>query len=630
MKRITVRVPVRADLAGGTLDMWPLYLFHPGARTVNVAISYHAECEVMQTSDSMIRVHLADSDYRAEYESPKMMSADPKVALLSKAIEHFGIYGVTIVTRTDAPRGSGLGGSSALAIALVRALSEAAGEPVEGVELIELVRDLETRLLGVPAGIQDYYPPVFGGLSALHLEPGKIQRVAISLPIPELAEHFILHYSGVSHFSGTNNWEIYKRHIDGDQQVISRLEEIARISIDMERALEARDLEAAGAALQREWETRKLLVQGITTPELDAAMEAALGAGAWGGKVCGAGGGGCLVFLTSPSNRENVIKALRKVPGRTLDVSPVGHGLMIDRSDESQASFTFATRRLRPRDANETIEQLFVVSDRKGRYRPHVFAQATIRYEEQRSGTRQLVTRSFIAPIEAGERVDWQSALELNDPEELRFAAAPDGNRAVPAPDIAHEAVSLAKDAEDSFRYFVKDKDRFTFYENHAFGISSEPGESREAFIDRCLETAKRQLDSESERLEGTFRRRFDQMREKSEREQRVNEANEDSTTEVKTPEIAISWGQSLYNITSGRPATTEAPNSINEADYIERISRIQKQWERELQILREDLDARARQIEEIALTPSVKNIEITKYLLLWAPAGFKLVSASS
>src|SRR4029077_1779849 len=133
--------------------------------------------------------------------------------------EHFHLTGLRITTRTDAPRGSGLGGSSALSITLVRALSEIAGQPIEGENLIFLVRDLEPRLLGVPAGIQDYYPPVFGGLAALHLNPGAVVRHAIALPVDRLAEHFILHYTGIAHFSGTNNWELYKRHIDGKKKV---------------------------------------------------------------------------------------------------------------------------------------------------------------------------------------------------------------------------------------------------------------------------------------------------------------------------------------------------------------------------------------------------------------------------
>src|SRR5207302_1289737 len=125
MKKVTVRAPVRADLAGGTLDLWPLYLFHPGSRTINVAISYHAESEV-------------------------------------------------------------------------------AGEPVQGDDLIALVRDLETRLIRVPAGIQDYYPPVYGGLMAIHLNPGAVVRHQIALPVDRLGEHMLLHYTGVAHFSGTN------------------------------------------------------------------------------------------------------------------------------------------------------------------------------------------------------------------------------------------------------------------------------------------------------------------------------------------------------------------------------------------------------------------------------------------
>src|SRR5207253_48006 len=161
MNKITVRAPVRADLAGGTLDLWPIYLFHPGARTVNVAISYYAESEVCESGEG-IEVHLTDQQYRQRYESLKDLAADPKASLIHRALEHFHLSNVQITPRTDAPPGSGLGGSSALAVPLVRALSELAGNTPEGDDLISLVRDLETRLLGVPAGIQDYSPPVYG------------------------------------------------------------------------------------------------------------------------------------------------------------------------------------------------------------------------------------------------------------------------------------------------------------------------------------------------------------------------------------------------------------------------------------------------------------------------------------
>ncbi|MFZ2493114.1 MAG: galactokinase, partial [Thermoanaerobaculia bacterium] len=107
MKKVLVRAPVRADLAGGTLDLWPLYLFHPGSRTVNVAISFYAESEVSETGDGSIEINLTDVGYRKRYESLTSMAADPKAALLHRAVEHFRLNGVRITTRTDAPRGSG-------------------------------------------------------------------------------------------------------------------------------------------------------------------------------------------------------------------------------------------------------------------------------------------------------------------------------------------------------------------------------------------------------------------------------------------------------------------------------------------------------------------------------------------
>src|SRR3954471_17239167 len=283
MKKVTVRAPVRADLAGGTLDLWPLYLFHPGSRTINVAISYHAESEVSETGGTGIEiqldVNLIGQQYEQTYASMHELAADPKAALIHRALEHFHLTGIRITTRTDAPRGSGLGGSSALTITLVRALSEIAGAPVEGDDLIALVRDLETRLIRVPAGIQDYYPPVYGGLMALRLNPGLVVRHQIALPIDRLAEHMLLHYTGVAHFSGTNNWDIYKRQIDGKKKVHKGLDKIAESAIEMEKALESGDMEAAGVALNHEWQNRKALIDGISTPEIESAITAAIGAG---------------------------------------------------------------------------------------------------------------------------------------------------------------------------------------------------------------------------------------------------------------------------------------------------------------------------------------------------------------
>jgi D-glycero-alpha-D-manno-heptose-7-phosphate kinase len=618
MNKVTVRAPVRADLAGGTLDLWPLYLFHPGSRTVNVAISFFAESEVCETGTGGIEIHLTDQQYRHRYESLQEMSNDPKAALLHRALEHFKLTGIRITTRTDAPRGSGLGGSSALAITLVRALSEMAGNPIEGEDLIFLVRDLETRLLGVPAGIQDYYPPVFGGLGSLHLNPGKPARHPLQISVHDLGAHMLLHYTGIAHFSGTNNWELYKRQVEKKKKVDRGLALIAETSIEMERALDSGNYEAAGAALGKEWEARKALIDGISTPEIEAAISAATEAGAWAGKVCGAGGGGCIVFLFPPDRREAITRALSTVPGRVLEAVPVAHGMTVEHDRDAHTTPIPRTPRRRG-TGDDTLEQLYV-SGGTGHYRPFVLAEGIVTHTEGRSGTHHSASRSYVAPIAPTDgRVLWHQA-SLVDPEKLDIRAVPDPERRMQI-DITPEALMHnAAHSQEAFKQFLEEHERLQIFHNEAFSIYSEPTETREAFIERCLEEANRRVEEEQERLESTFRRRIDQLRERSEREQREIDKNEEHSRS-DAPEVNVAWGQALYNITSGRPAAVaEAGVSVRENDYLEHIAQIQRSWDRELQSLREDLTSKAKSIEEISITATSKNIEVTKYIILWAP----------
>ncbi|MGH9458453.1 MAG: hypothetical protein ACRD2J_12550 [Thermoanaerobaculia bacterium] len=616
MTRIVARVPARADLAGGTLDLWPLYLFHPGSRTVNMAISTFAECEVVALAHEAIEIELTDAGVRARYSTIRELAADDRVTLIAKALEHFGLSGLRITTRTDVPRGSGLGGSSALAIALVRALSMFAGRPVEGDALIHLVRDLETRLLGIPAGIQDYYPPVYGGLAALHLDPGDVVRHPIATPLPEIARHFILHYTGVSHFSGTNNWQIYQRQVDGDAQVRSGLAAIALAAIEMERALEQRDFAAAGAALDREWIARKAMIDGISTPEVDAAIGAAVAAGAWGGKVCGAGGGGCVIILCPAERREAILEALADVPGTTLDVAPVAGGLVVE-EDRQHPPVALTHRRGSP--AEEDLEELWAGGE-GGAYRPWVLAEAAITFDAPHQGVHRTTTRMLMAPVDLQTGVPrWSEAVPA-DADALDLRSQPDNGREVRAPRAPHAVAAAAAEGEQLLRETLLESETMTLLHNAAFGLFSHSGEDREDFIRRCVELAEQNVEHEAERLEKTFRRRIDQLRERSERDRREVEENDDPTQSVRHHEVGIAWGQALYNITSGRPATTEAPRSRNEADFMEKIQQLQKAWEREREIVRDEQVSRAQAVEEITLSPAPRGIDIRRYLILWVP----------
>jgi D-glycero-alpha-D-manno-heptose-7-phosphate kinase len=618
MNKVTVRAPVRADLAGGTLDLWPLYLFHPGSRTVNVAISFYAESEVVETGDSGIEIHLTDQQYEQRYESLHEISADPKAALIHRVLEHFHVSGIRVTTRTDAPRGSGLGGSSALTVTLVRALCELTGETIEGDDLVNLVRDLETRLIGVPAGIQDYYPAVYGGLAALHLNPGNVVRHEIPLPMERLAEHMLLHYTGIAHFSGTNNWEMYKRQLDGKRKVHKGFDRIAQSAMEMEKALMAGDFRAAGAALDHEWQNRKTLIAGISTPEIEAAIAAATGAGAWAGKVCGAGGGGCIVFLLPPEAREDVRRSLAEVPGRVLEATPVPHGLTVERSGGAQSESLRVRGRHLPQ-RSDSIEHLHVYGGR-GAYKPFVLAETVVTQSEPRSGVHQTIMRAYVAPIDVAENsVTWSDAKQIN-PDTMKMHAEPDPNRRISSKISFDALAQAASQAQDAFKTFVAEREKLQLFHNPAFGLHSAPGETREAFLARGIEEANRQLEDHAERLESTFRRRIDQVKEKSERDKRDLDAKEPAPADVPRENVNVAWGQTLYNITSGKPAAVaDAPQSMLEIDYMEKIAQIQRAWDKELQGIREELFAKAKEVEEVTVTPSPKNIEITRYLILWA-----------
>ncbi|HUP45081.1 MAG TPA: hypothetical protein VM779_06170 [Thermoanaerobaculia bacterium] len=621
MNKVIVRAPARADLAGGTLDLWPIYLFHPGSRTVNVAISFYAESEVSETGDNAIEIHLTDEHYRRRYDSMQEIAADPKAALIYRAVEHFHLKGIHITTRTDAPRGSGLGGSSALAITLVRALSELAGQPVEGETLITLVRDLETRFLRVPAGIQDYYPPVYGGLGSIHLVPGAPVRQQIGLPIAELSRHMLLHYTGMAHFSGTNNWDMYKRQIEGKKKVQRGFSRIAATATAMEKALEAGDFAAAGRALADEWENRKALIDGISTPEIDSAIEAATGAGAWGGKVCGAGGGGCVVFLLPPERREAVVRALGTVPGRVLDAAPVQHGMTVQRGGEAQSTIAMSRPRPQAGRAGSAIEQLYI-SGGSGDYKPFVLAEGIVTLDEPRSGTHHVVTRAHLAPIDTVDTtVLWNEARPV-DADTLEMRAVPDPERNVERIAEPERVQQAAERGQEGYRQHLEESERLRLFHNPEFGLYSEPNESRDSFLARCMEEAKRRLEADAERLEATFRRRMDQLREKSEREDRAFENRDEAERQEGQPGVNVAWGQTLYNITSGRPAAvSDAPQSMRETDYLETIGQIQRAWDRELQTRRDALTSQAEEIGELVISPSPKNIEVNRYVIVWAGA---------
>jgi D-glycero-alpha-D-manno-heptose-7-phosphate kinase len=321
--------PTRIDLAGGTLDIWPLYLFHENAQTLNAALSLRARCSIRPLSDARIVIVSDDTGMRVEAEHWSELRDNRELRLLGRLLHYFQARGLEVRTRCDSPFGAGIAGSSALNIAVCAALARWSGKPRTDDELLQIAMNVEAQAIDVPTGAQDYRPALFGGISAVELDVDGVRRVALRVDPKDLESRVVLAYTNASRNSGINNWEVTKRHIDGDREVQDRFGRIRDIAVRMRRALEAKDWPEVGRQVGEEWENRKGLAPGVTTPAIDDLLAAAKAAGAMAGKVCGAGGGGCLFCIGEPEHVPAIRQALADAGARILDFRIEREGLQL-------------------------------------------------------------------------------------------------------------------------------------------------------------------------------------------------------------------------------------------------------------------------------------------------------------
>jgi D-glycero-alpha-D-manno-heptose-7-phosphate kinase len=321
--RVEAQAPTRVDFAGGTIDIWPLHLLHPLPLTVNAAIDLYARVTIESRPAGGIEITSRDRKRALHAESPSrlaalLVDAPPDLELVLRLVAHFlapdaldpgarRTGSCSILTDCAAPAGSGLGGSSSLGIALVCALAAYTGREIGTDRLLHLTRAIETQVLRIPTGEQDYHAALHGGALGLHytVEGTRVERLPLDLEM--LEQRTVLIDSGMSRSSGISNWDMVKRHLDGDRDVREALEGVNRAAHAMRRALLDGRWDDAGAALAEEWEARKRLSPAVTDPSIDELIAAGRSAGALAGKVCGAGGGGCLVFWV----REGCCDAVR-------------------------------------------------------------------------------------------------------------------------------------------------------------------------------------------------------------------------------------------------------------------------------------------------------------------------------
>ena len=327
--RIVSSAPTRIDLAGGTIDIWPLYLFHDGASTLNAAINLRAHVEVESRTDEAIELRSIDTNRTVRATRWQELDGDSDLALLALLARHYRLSNATLTTRGESPAGAGIAGSSALTIAVCGALAQWTKAPAEPEHILQVAMNVECQTIRVPTGVQDYRPALYGGIAAIELGVTGVRRVALHVDPRELERRIVLAYTGAPRHSGTNNWEITKRHTDGDRHVFDCFERIRDTAAAMRDALERGRWDEVGRQIAIEWDNRKRLAPGVSTPTIDGLIARAQAAGATAAKVCGAGGGGCLFCYGPPEAREAIAAALGAGGARLLDYRIETEGLRI-------------------------------------------------------------------------------------------------------------------------------------------------------------------------------------------------------------------------------------------------------------------------------------------------------------
>jgi D-glycero-alpha-D-manno-heptose-7-phosphate kinase len=325
--------PTRIDFAGGTLDIWPIYVLEEGSITINAAINRFARVCLRKRNDRKIFITSKDFGKKIETSLDSFSFLAKGFELPLRVIKYFKPwFGFEMEIELQIPSGSGLGGSSSVAISIANLLNKLTRKNFSNSQLIHLISNIEAQVIKIPTGKQDYYPALYGGINAIYfsIDGVKCERLRPSKEfLKELNGRVILCYSGASRLSAITNWKILKRYIEGKGKTRKLIGRIKTIAEEMRDAFKSESLEIIGKLLDKEWENRKRLAIGITNKRTENIIKLAKSKGAIGAKVCGAGGGGCIIIFAKERKKEIIEKALREKGIKLIDFEFVRRGAQI-------------------------------------------------------------------------------------------------------------------------------------------------------------------------------------------------------------------------------------------------------------------------------------------------------------
>lgn len=319
--------PLRLDLAGGWTDV-PPFSAREGGMVVNATIGLYAHASVEPGGEGIV---LTSEDMNDQLRLPGLeaLRARGRLALLQAALRLFPVCPSEVVTRSEAPAGSGLGSSGALDVALISALSFSRGESIERAALAHAAWRLEAVEVGMPGGKQDQYAAALGGFRSFRFNDPEVSTDVIEVdPVfaGHLERHLVLCYTGTSRVSGDTISRVMQAYERGDSTVTSALKGLKDIAAGMVEALAAADLSTVGRLLSENWTLQCRLNSGMRTPEMIRLEGAVKQAGILGAKAAGAGAGGCMFFIARGDPGE-VVQAARNAGATVLPVTWVREGV---------------------------------------------------------------------------------------------------------------------------------------------------------------------------------------------------------------------------------------------------------------------------------------------------------------
>jgi D-glycero-alpha-D-manno-heptose-7-phosphate kinase len=325
------KAPLRISFAGGGTDV-PPFPEREGGVVLSATIGRYAYGTLAPRTDGQIRIESLDFGETVTYSADDQLVYDGKLDLVKAAILHLGRpqTGFDLVLHSDAPPGSGLGASSAVMVTLVGLLKDWMSLPLTDYEVADMAHRIERQDLGIQGGLQDHYAAAFGGFNYIEFSGDRVIVNPLRIPADvqnELQYNLLLVFTGRIRLSARIIEDQVARFEAGENESIEALREIKRLTGEMKAHLLRKELDSFGAPLHDEWVQKKRMSARISNPELDTLYDAARSAGAAGGKITGAGGGGYMLLYCPGGTRHKVARKLVELGCSVADFGFEPNGL---------------------------------------------------------------------------------------------------------------------------------------------------------------------------------------------------------------------------------------------------------------------------------------------------------------